>query len=595
MCSTHLKRVYEIWILLLLVSYNGKSLSINIKLNSFHQKEETVKKPTELLLRCFRYIYDVNVIKGNSVMIVQNKMMDYELLRHLMELTNIFLYNFGNNDDDDLDSNQTIEEQCMTCNHCIHEQQLPPQKKCQPNSSKNSPQNSAKENFSSSPNDDKPDRKWKTFESFQHKLGTISFYVIQSDSLCSLKLMLCQLNKTMEFNSRANFIVLMNSSNDTIPSTDYGHHQKPIEKERYRSSPDGEGVNTNNQNILTDTFQILWHFNIFNAIIIFCGTTTTVTSPSSSSTESCGIYTWFPYDKDSLCGKRFSNFKKIDECFLFNDYLHVNYMLKYPIHYSNETNSNYPVPSEIKSVQFSTTKTITLVKQNATVFFNSLASTDEQKMQYQTTFNSQKYLNYFHNIKYPTGVFEYRENSPPPPQQISLSSIMPTPSIVDGISINNLTTLDPSNRMDYNLRNDTIKMKINWRTPHFFDTIPSNLNGCQFKCVLFIWPPFITRPQTSWIGIEHKLFLDISRFMNFQIIEHYVESTVLDETNDIAKQLVTILNYNMATMMFGNIYPNIEAHQLLDYSIGYLYDKINWIVPLAEPKPIWLNFINCIK
>lgn len=41
-------------------------------------------------------------------------------------------------------------------------------------------------------------------------------------------------------------------------------------------------------------------------------------------------------------------------------------------------------------------------------------------------------------------------------------------------------------------------------------------------------------------------------------------------------------------MAIGTIYPDIEIHKYFDYSIGYLYDYIHWVVPLAQKQPAWM-------
>jgi len=48
-------------------------------------------------------------------------------------------------------------------------------------------------------------------------------------------------------------------------------------------------------------------------------------------------------------------------------------------------------------------------------------------------------------------------------------------------------------------------------------------------------------------------------------------------------------------MIIGNIYPNIEVHEEFDHSIAYLYDHVNWVVPLAGKQPVWLNLTSAFR
>lgn len=134
------------------------------------------------------------------------------------------------------------------------------------------------------------------------------------------------------------------------------------------------------------------------------------------------------------------------------------------------------------------------------------------------------------------------------------------------------------------------------RRPHFYEKIPNDLGGCKFHGLLFIWPPFVTPATATFYGLEHKLMLDVARLMNFRLVEEYVEIQNLADSNTKSDQLYQmLLDSDVAVLGFGNVYPNVRMHSVIDHSIGYLYDLVNWVVPLAGNKPVWLNLVNCFR
>lgn len=134
--------------------------------------------------------------------------------------------------------------------------------------------------------------------------------------------------------------------------------------------------------------------------------------------------------------------------------------------------------------------------------------------------------------------------------------------------------------------------------PHFPDKIPNDLNGCRIDALAIVWPPFVTAETATFYGLEHKLMLDVSRQMNFELAVEYrdLHMSLLSNRNTRETDILSqIFQNSSATMAFGNIYPLVDMHQVVDPSIGYLYDQINWIVPKAEYLPAWLNLLNCFR
>lgn len=52
--------------------------------------------------------------------------------------------------------------------------------------------------------------------------------------------------------------------------------------------------------------------------------------------------------------------------------------------------------------------------------------------------------------------------------------------------------------------------------------------------------------------------------------------------------MIKYIQNESTSMAIGTIYPDIAIHKYFDYSIGYLYDYIHWVVPLAQKQPAWL-------
>lgn len=128
--------------------------------------------------------------------------------------------------------------------------------------------------------------------------------------------------------------------------------------------------------------------------------------------------------------------------------------------------------------------------------------------------------------------------------------------------------------------------------PHFYEKIPNNLNGCKYKAAVVVWPPFVTPSSARFYGLEHKLIRDVLRHMNIEMIEKYVQNENIRIQSESMKNLLVNMSCDFG---FGNLYPTNNMHKTLDTSIGYLYDQVNWIVPLGKPLPAWTNLLNCFR
>lgn len=137
----------------------------------------------------------------------------------------------------------------------------------------------------------------------------------------------------------------------------------------------------------------------------------------------------------------------------------------------------------------------------------------------------------------------------------------------------------------------------NRRRPHFYEKIPNDLLGCVYDTIAFIWPPFVTPVTAAFYGLEHKLLLDVARHMNYRMNETYKLLGNESHVQDVGKTTYSygILVNSSATLAFGNIYPKAHMQNKFDASIGYLYDHVNWAVPLAVPAPAWLNLVHCFR
>lgn len=157
----------------------------------------------------------------------------------------------------------------------------------------------------------------------------------------------------------------------------------------------------------------------------------------------------------------------------------------------------------------------------------------------------------------------------------------------------------------------------NRHRPHFYEKIPSDLLGCVYDALVIVWPPFVTPATAAFYGLEHKLLLDVARHMNYRMNETYKQfGNAMDGRDEgggngdgdagteagegVGGEEKTTYSYGIlvnstASMAFGNIYPIANMHNKFDASIGYLYDHVNWAVPLARTAPAWLNLFNCFR
>lgn len=103
-------------------------------------------------------------------------------------------------------------------------------------------------------------------------LGRINYFIVNVFST-KMDFIIKKLIKLEVFNSRGNFIVMLHNLKF------YDHNK-----------------------ILSNFFEILWKFNIYNMLIL------------NADKSSCDILTWFPFDVKSNCGLNTKNFIKIDRC-----------------------------------------------------------------------------------------------------------------------------------------------------------------------------------------------------------------------------------------------------------------------------------------
>ncbi|CAD7077874.1 unnamed protein product [Hermetia illucens] len=336
-----------------------------------------------------------------------------------------------------------------------------------------------------------------TLNKFHHGLGRVMIFFLEISSLSSLHDKLWFIARlTSVFDSRGCFIV-------------WHHNDFKDAKTREKITDGNERRNNASQylgSFLQKAFSILWKFYIFNAIIVTCqyGGIGDANDPDDATSPNCPIFTWFPYRKSSRCGENTQNFVEADRCeFVPNDNggaFYVNYLNSsrrqiYDNSESPATTSNdsrLPVPVESQT------------NDNGNDGCNQ---------------KSCRNLYYMHNyFKWePHGILEFRKISR---KNDSQSAEDPNTMANADEGILKIQAISPEFR-------------------HFFNKIPSDLNGCQFRTVLFIWPPFVTPPSVSWIGIEHKLLLDVSRLMNFHLEEFYVKNEA-HPSNDLPSDVVEV-------------------------------------------------------
>lgn len=131
--------------------------------------------------------------------------------------------------------------------------------------------------------------------------------------------------------------------------------------------------------------------------------------------------------------------------------------------------------------------------------------------------------------------------------------------------------------------------------PHFYEKIPSDLLGCVYDTLVIVWPPFVTPAAAAFYGLEHKLLLDVARHMNYRMNETHKQFGKLLQDGRKTAYSYGILVNSSASLAFGNIYPMANMQNKFDATLGYLYDHVNWVVPLATTAPAWLNLFNCFR
>lgn len=550
----------------------------------------------DLEQKCVQYLIDSNVHAGNLVIIVPNpKKSDDSFIRHTMAHTNVVVV---------LPSHRPFGEKP------IHRY----------------PKNNDISN------------------GFQHKFGIVGFYIIET-SLFMMDHVIEFISQTGGYNSRANFILIITDGIAETPSSrrrtakanasssSSPPRPSPAEQQqqptlmfregetKYRINDDNGTSNGTERHIfLQQTFHRLWRYYIFNAIVMVCDDDDDNDSDAAADSRLCSVYTWFPFDKGSQCGNNTGNVIRIDECVSMfgGDCLHVRYAANHHLrsgHFSIRTENDSQTPRVDDGIHRSK---ISLTDKSTFNNSETMPSTNEEKSFQAQPINTchsrprvvlvptsptpsaltssftgdgqqhrpwdGKYTKQFFTSNYkPYGLIEFRQWA---------AAIVDTNVSTSLNEYQSVSAVFGNSRSAVHEQPHTIS---NMRTPHFYEKIPSNLNGCEFYALLLIWPPFVTPSTATFYGLEHKLMLDVSRFMNFRMLEMYVEKQDFDQSTTHSDQLYRMLMDSGAVLAFGNVYPDIRMHRKLDHSIGYLYDLINWVVPLAENKPLWLNLLQCFR
>lgn len=476
-------------------------------------------------------------------------------------------------------------------------------------------------------------------DDFAHKLGTANIFIIESN-ISTLAAIIETIAKTNFYDSRANFILYqtdevaaeMSSKSTIFSSFDVSNViqsliQEIKSKNNSVNGPHNNSVNnavvdadsmeyidnitkpvdhnkTNEKNkfhyrTLVRTFEILWAHHIFNAIVLLC---------DSTSTRICSLYTWFPFDEQSKCGKKVERFVKIDEC-----------------EYNKKTNYFHFHYGEENKLYFNMNN-ISIKK-----YYNGQPSNvnhtfvDGNQNTFEMNFNNKSASNLNQEI-YEMG--KYDNNSKITETIVNLYNLNEMNPFIELTILNNTRTSSVRERdqnqilarkyfkydyrefglIEFRRRNTKVVTKstlwashleertiLNRHFPHFYNKIPNDLHGCAYNALAIIWPPFVTPKSATFYGMEHKLLLDVSRYMNFQIVEQYTELSMVLSGGQRSSNLYESLTKSSATFAFGNIYPDINMLKHVDASIGYLYDNVNWVVPLATALPAWLNLFNCFR
>lgn len=456
----------------------------------------------------------------------------------------------------------------------------------------------------------------------------------QSSSTFSMHQIIESLSNETLYDSRGYFIVYLNlnlsrnahfDNDDKINASAAGNrmHQKSTE--------------IIIRNALTNTFAILWSHKIFNAIVMMCDNISTLSS-------NCSFFTWFPYDGRAQCGKVINDFVRIDECIMSEatGRLHFHYGAQKNVYF--DENDNAQTSSDKRnqngfhenvnetSGASANDKNIILVGgdryefhvidinnytkhnfSNETKGKNNLIDCMQMSEAQHNLYNlsaemkpmlelkkvnetmswSQRERDrnvelagkYFVYDYRPFGTIEFRVND----YQSLRSSL--------SVSMNPTTpkTHHPSQHRWRSSVAFSQRTIANVHRPHFYEKIPYDLHGCAVEAIVIVWPPFVTAKTAQFYGLEHKLILDVSRNMNFHINANSRQMRRTSNSRINSETMKNILMNASCDLAFGNIYPVYDAHKSYDSSIGYLYDQVNWIVPLGAPLPVWMNIFNCFR
>lgn len=338
----------------------------------------------------------------------------------------------------------------------------------------------------------------------------------------------------------------------------------------------------------------------------------------------CSVYTWFPFDKGSDCGRTADNFIQIDECVLEDNNPDPRPDIDcFNVHYGRESYQRHSYIRDRHVSNGDGMKNDREQMRNVQRPSSASASAQQAKahhFDHISTFNNDtlspampaRHI-HFENINScynePMVVLSPPPTVTPTPRQwdkkytrqFFTSNYKPYGLIefrewnVANIDMDEADGKPRPSSPEYQWFHTDQRTVRHVHQPHFYEKIPSNFGGCQYRALLFIWPPFVTLPRATFYGLEHKLMLDVARYMNFQLVEEYVDIQNMSNVKSRSEQLYQRFLDSNAALAFGNVYPNAKMQNYVDYSIGYLYDLVNWVVPLAGNQPTWLNLVNCFR
>lgn len=543
-------------------------------------------------------------------------------------------------------------------------------------------------------------------ESFPHKLNKGNIFIIET-SVSACDRTIASISKSIVYNSRANFILLLSqdgnktmagrtgvvvdgggdettthSCENEIKSANHSHCDEQCDTVASTlnnvTNPAGVDRKINDEKMIDGTlkhvFRLLWTRHIFNAVIMLCETIDTATatrtkssssssssSPTETVTNSCAFYTWFPFDESSECGRTVEHFVKIDECVYDKNRNRLQFhysaenkwyfgvsdgdeqgqinnrrLRRTEPNYANNDNGHAPpsrrnanhVPNENEVVvgtapftyaytfrmdknfnkntslfsmntangEFemkigNTSSAVDTIEQSNLCVWNALnpsvrlfvindTQPNRERMQ-----NREFAKNYFKYECREFATIEFRNNRIDGDRFTKPTHGMPT-MVTNATMTDAKTTRSPS----------IIKRIIsNRHRPHFYEKIPSDLLGCVYDALVFVWPPFVTPVTAAFYGLEHKLLLDVARHMNYRMNETSVQYGNTSQDGRKTTYSYAVLVNSTASLAFGNIYPIANMQNKFDASIGYLFDHVNWAVPLAATAPAWLNLFNCFR